>query len=630
MPSTTKKDLDKWIVYPDVLTERFDNPVLINARKTEGATFDGYLTRDDITEIRGGFPVGQNMIFTDGGKPTMRPGFEPIGTEVMGISTPVTRAWRFERRDGVEIEMKSYDTGMYFRVDGVMEDFSLLKGGFTANKKFTFDVLSQTTDVNSEVLFCNGVEAWQQWTGVYGLFASLDNTAHTLTLQGSINLSDMVFTATGSFSINGVSIAYTGLSGQTFTGCADMTAILATVVGSAVTQSPIAISTANMLPSSVSIASDGRIHTRNEAKASVHLFSQLDNPILFTATGVDGGGGAKEIEQGGPITAFAKDEQQIYVFKKRLIKTLKFVAGGTRVDIPQWSTYKTGDDKSTTIGAIGDKSTFSAPNGIIFVTEDKEMLFMKRQEFIDYPQSVSISDPIKPTFFQGVHDDASGIVFKSKIYYAYKQDSSSTFNDTVIVYDLIRNRWFMPFVGWNVADWTIINNELHWHSSTSPNSYRVIDDKTDNGLPFTTVLRTHSEDFGFPQYQKNVPEIMLELYMTDSTQIQFDILYDEDGYTEVVTTTLDGTKDTNNIIDSTHYNTLGANAFGTERFGSNDNINGMKKYRYIIPLKANNEFYNIALQFSTNNGSSNYELIRYGFHIDGIFLKHQKHFIFKI
>jgi hypothetical protein len=250
---------------------------------------------------------------------------------------------------------------------------------------------------------------------------------------------------------------------------------------------------------------------------------------------------------------------------------------------------------------------------------------MRRQEYIDYPQSVSISDPIKPTFQLGVHDDASGIVYKSKIYYAYKADSSSTFNDTVIIYDLIRNRWFMPIVGWNVSDWTIINNELHWHSSTSSNSYKVITDKTDNTLPFTTILRTHSEDFGYSHQQKVIPEVVIELYMTENTVIQLDVLGDEEGFASIETKTLSGT-DTANIVGSSNYNTMGASPFGTEQFGSNSNVFEMKKFRYIIGLKANYELFNISLQFSTQDAASNYELIRYGYHVDALLLKPPKQY----
>lgn len=611
MADTAKILVDKWTIYPDIL---------------ESKKFIGYNTRDDITELKGGFPIGQNIVFTDGGKPTLRPGYEPVGAENLSAETPITRAWRFERRDGVEIELRSYDDELEYMIDGVMTDWKRLKNGFTVNKKFTFAVLSKATNINSEIRFCNGVEDWYVWTGVYGLVASFDDTAHTLTLQGTTTLANLGFPASGTVIVNGVEITYTSIATQVFSGCSAMSGIVA---GDICTASPTVESGLANFKSSVGIAHDGRIHARLETKQSVSDYSKLDNPSDWSAGATDGDGGAKELEGGGPITAYARDEQKLYIFKKRTIKSLEYTQVGTRVDVPKWATLKPGDDKSTTVGAVGDKSTFHAPNAIIFVTEDKEMLMLKRQEYLDYPQQISLSDPIKPTFLKGVHDDASGIVYKSKIWYAYKQDENSTYNDTVIIYDLIRNRWFTPIIGWNVSDWTVINNELHWHSSITPNTYKVIDDKTDNTQAFTSVLRTHSEDFGLPNWQKNVGELLLELYMTENTEIQLNILYDEDGYTENVMTTIKGT-DTGNIINSQSYNPFGASAFGTEQFGSNANISGMKKYRYIIPLKANNEFYNIALQLTTVGAGMNYELIRYGYRLDDVFKLNSKLFIFKI
>lgn len=612
MADTSKKEIGKWIIYPDVLENR---------------RFLGYLTRDDITEIKGGFPIGQNILFTDGSKPTLRPGCVIVGSQI-DAQTPITRAWRFERRDGAEIELRAYDTKVEYFISGVSTDYKLLKGGFTANQNFTFNVISKSTNINSQIYFNNGVDNWYSWTGVYGLMASFDNTAHTLTIQGNTDLSALGFTASGYITINGVEVVYTALSGKTFTGCGDMSAITM-AAGEIVIQTPVIPAGMSNFLTTVSIAHDGRIHARLETKKSVSNYSKLDNPEDWTSGSLDGDGGSKEIEGGGPITAYGRDENKLLIFKKRQIKTLVFNQSGTRVDVPVYSTLKPSDDKCTTIGAIGNKSTFHAPNGIVFVTEDKEMLMLKRQELIDYPQQISLSDPIKPTFQAGEHNDASGIIYKSKIYYSYKQDSNSIANDTVIIYDLIRDKWSMPVVGWNVSDWTIVNNKLRWHSSLSPNTYELIDEKTDNQFPFTTVLRTHSEDFGEPTYQKNVGELLLEIYMTENTEINLDILYDEDGYTEIVSTTIKGT-DTGNIINSQKYNPYGASPLGTEQFGSNQNISEMKKYRYIIPLKANNEFYNIALQFTTEGEGMNYELIRYGYNLSEIFYKNNKKFIFKI
>ena len=602
------KKINKWIIFPDVLPNK---------------RFNGYFTRDDISQIRGMFPIGQNIKFTDSQTPTPRNGFKLVGAETSGI-TPVKRAWVFERRDGTQIEMRTYDTKIEFRIYGIMTDWELLKDGFTAGLEFAYGVISKSDLTVSYCQFCNGTDNIYRWTGIYGLYAS-DNGSNQITISGDDNLSTLGFTATGTIIIGGTEITYTGITGKTFTGCSAVPS--SPSVGDIIVQSPITTGFTNAQKYSVALAHDGRIHTRQESKKSVWNYSQLDDPFVWTTGATDGDGGAKEIEQGGAITAFGRDEKAIYCFKKRLIKILEFVANTDRIDVPRYRTLKPSDDKSATTGAIGQKSTFHSPNGILFVTEDKELLHLIREQDIDYPQLISISDAIRPTFQTGIHDDGTGIVFDNKVYYAYKQDSNSTYNDVVIVYDLIRKIWYPPFVGWNVNDWTIVNGKLHWHSATSPNTYEMIDEKTDETLGFTSILRTWAEDFGKPMLQKKTSHIYLEIYQLENTEITATILYDENGYSGISEYLLKANDDANNKFNSEAYNVYGANAFGQERFGSNPDFSGMKKYRYFLELKDNIEFFNISLQLSAEKAGVDFELIRFGYFLTVIFQQTAKRFL---
>lgn len=593
-------DVNKWFIFPDSLN------------KENSGRFIGFMTKDDITQVPGGFPVGQNVIFTPSRTPTPRVGSTIVGTAIVA-ETPIKRAWNFQRRDGVEIEMKTYGTGVYFLINGVMSDYYLLKGGFTSGLEFCYAVISQSSDVNSRVMFCNGTEDWYKWTGLYGLYAS-DNGSDQITISGTTSLADLGFPASGTIGYKGTAITYSGISGQTFTGCSAVPSAMAAVVGDILVDYPVAVSGSGILKSSVCGVFDGRIHARNEIKKSVALYSKLDDPGNWTAGSSDGDGGAKEIEQGGPINAFVSDEKQVYILKDRLIKTLSFIASGTRIDVPSYGTPKPSNDKSTTVGGIGQKSSFAGPNGVFFVTTDKQLLYLYRQDFKDYPQQMNIADNISPTFEAGVHDEAAGIVYNSKVYYAYKQDSHSSYNDTVIIYDLLTGLWSTPIVGWNVSDWTVINGKLRYHSSINPDTYELTDDKIDGEFTFGTTLRTWNETFGSAENQKRAGYAMIEIYLQENSEITATILYDENGYRGQEEFTLNGSA-TRFRLGTATYNPFGASAFGEERFGSNSNLSGMNKYRFFLELKSNIEFYNLALQLSTNNQNCNYELIRFGIYI---------------
>lgn len=724
------QSIDKWFIFPDDLSPQ---------------TFRGYQTREDVSRVKGSFSIGQNIKFTDGMTPTVRPGSKLIGTNKSG-ATPIKRAWRFERRDGQQIEMRAYSDKVDFIIIDEMTEYADLLSGLTSGLEFCFAVISKSTIIPSYVYFCNGVEDWYKWSGAFAKYQS-DNGSNIITVDqllskaayleganlsagfadfklisdGSLritvngathNIDALDFTSvtdldgvaaviqaglrtatgtletvtydssknsftittvdtnssaitvattstgtvgtdisgagatpfarlssgyasafsreeynfdnTGSITINSERIDYTGISGYTFTGCSSVPTT--PTVNDIIVQIPVQAQLED-LRGSVGIAYEGRIHARLETRKSVSNYSKLDNPDDWTTGATDGDGGAKDIEQGGPITAYANDEKSLYIFKKRKIKTLQFKQAGDKVDVPVYEDLKPSDDKSTTIGAIGQKSTFSSPNGIIFVTEDKELIHLTREESVDYPQQISISDDIGPTFKNGVHDEASGIVYKSKIYYAFKQDSDSSYNDTVIVYDLIRKAWYAPWVGWNVNDWTIIENKLRWHSSITPNTYELQDDLLDNGSAYTTILRTHAENFGEPMKQKLADFIYFEVKLSDNFEGVLTILYDDNGFSGQIEIDLDAQEDQDHVLKEDSYNLFGSSPFGTKRLGSNEELGGLKKYIYIIPVKANIQFFDISLQLSTDKENVNYELLRYGYHISELLLLDSSKFI---
>jgi hypothetical protein len=196
------KSIKQWFLFPDSLPTR---------------KFRGYEVRDDETFNQGAFLVGQNVKMSQSQTPTLRDGYEIIGTEATDL-TPVKRAWVYETRDGVQIELKAYDTGIYAYVEGVSTDYDLLKASFTADKEWGFANIGQSGDTTGLVFFCNGTEYPFKWTGAYANYSS-DNGSNQITVQGSVTLSSLGFTNTGTIIIGGVEITYTGLTNQTFTGC---------------------------------------------------------------------------------------------------------------------------------------------------------------------------------------------------------------------------------------------------------------------------------------------------------------------------------------------------------------------------------------------------------------------------
>lgn len=434
--------------------------------------------------------------------------------------------------------------------------------------------------------------------------------------------------------INGTVYAYTSAGDSLYlVGVTPNPTLAGHAVGSSILQSVASVPGMTDVQGNVGIANDSRLHLRLEKKRSIWNSSYLGDPFNFVTipAGTDGTGKSKFVEFGGPITAFGKLNKTTLCFKKRQIKLLDFVTSGNRVDVDRYQTLVSADDKGTTLGAINQKSTFSTPLGMVFVTPDKRLVLLTGVTANNEPQYLFLSDPIQPVFTDGVFDEASGICVDNVIYLAFKQDSNSTYNDTVLRGDMTRQsidsmgrilpiRWDAPFVGWNVNDWTVVynettgQNEIHWHSSLNSSTYRLINQKSDNGTGYTGIIRTWAENFENPTLQKKIDEYFIEIRMNENASVTATLLYDEDGYTGKQETVLSGTEAVYKF-GGTVYNPFGATRFGSEKFGSNIETGSSPVYRYHIELNPNIYFYTVSLQLSTDGDGQDFELVRFGYHL---------------
>lgn len=615
-PLPTLKPLEKkWFIFPEMIP---------------GEKFRGYDTSNELSQSRGSFPVGQNMAFDKEDVPSVREGYEPINTEVTD-ATAVKSAHVFETRAGNKWELKTYATGVYGWLIGTTTAFQLIKGSFTTGKKFAFANIGQTNQIPTWCFFCNGTENPFRWTG---LSATISSTTANTIVTSAASLANLGFTATGTVIVNGTEYAYTGLSTGTFTGVtADPTG---EANGSLVIDSPVELTgviSGGTDPTkfAVAMAHDGRLHIRREGRQSVWDYSKLDDPDDHATGSTDGAGGTKEIEFSGPITAFGKLNKVALCLKKRVIKTLEFNQVGARLDSPVYRTLVSSDDKSTTLGAVNDSSTFSTPYGLVFVTADKKMILLTGVTSNSEPQYIILSQPVQSVFDTGVHDEGAGICVNNKIYYSYKEDTNSTANDTVLIADLERKtittegqvipcRWDTPTIGWNVNAWTAIENsagtkiEVHWHSSLNSNSYRIIADKTDNTASFTHTLRSWAEHFDAPFIKKRIDLAYVEIEQLENTSQTLTLLYDIDGNTARTEYTLAGTN-TDNLMQGAVYNPFGASAFGSQKIGSNPQQANLRRYIYYLDVNPNTAFFNLSLQLSGSAENNDNRLVRFGFRV---------------
>lgn len=444
--------------------------------------------------------------------------------------------------------------------------------------------------------------------------------------------------------IGGVTATYTG-GAQTKTLQGVSVDFSASPVGTLVVQQPInqdgtqnTDGTGNQqnlsaIQGTVMLAHDGRLHIRQETKKDIWNYSKLNNPFNFTVAtpDVDGNAGSQRIEFSSGIQAFGNLNKTIIGLKNRLLKSLDFIQVGSRVDSQQYKTLVSVDDKGTSIGTTNQKGTFSTPFGLVFITPDKRMVLLTGVTANNEPQYFFLSDPIAQVLQQGVHDEGTGICVDNRIYYSFKQNSTSTFNDVEIQGNMLRQSfdaqgraipifWDTPNVGLNCNDYTALYNattkqyDVHRHSSLNSDTTTSIADSTDVTASFTGIVRTWAETFGSPDSQKRIDYVGIEIKMLESSTVTATVLFDQNGASGQTSFTLSGS-DVNNRIESDVFNPFGASPYGTQMIGSNPTQNPMQRYIYWLELDPNVDFFSVSLQLSTNMANSNFELIRFSYRL---------------
>lgn len=593
-----------------------------NARWEMFEGFDGYQTKSDPQKIEvGANPVGQNTLVNDGDRITTRDfGYEIFPNEAARStsSADIISIHTFRKRDGTNIIIRANDNGTsttleyYAAAIGVWET---LETNYTTGATFGFADHNTNVDQTGYVYFGNAVEDYSRWTGnIAALTATASVGAGSLTVD-----STLLFPPTGTVVVCGVDYAYTGTTATTITLSGTVTTECAS--GRGVAQVPetfpaapkgniLRVLNTRMFVAGVASTTQALYYSKI-ADASDFTFS---SPRIATDGGI-----INMPEGGGGITGMAIDEQVLYVFKRNLIKSVTFTQDSE--DLPIVLPVKPFDGKSQTVGAVSQKSIFTGGNGVFFITPNNEIMNLSRIPDVDYPQVTPISDIIKPTVNNLIWDDSAGVYWQNKAYFAARsQDNALDKNDVVLIWNTDINAWESPILGLNVTDWTIakfgLSDELFFAHNSEPNVYQINNTGIDDLYGFAANWRSREETFGSPHLTKSIDMFYVEGYIDTNTELTVSLLLDEDGYTNTFSTVIDGGNITDYIYEFTGYNLFGFNPLGFERFGSNADFTGLRKFRiYFARGVERIPFHSLQIEFASDGQNQNWEILRYGYSI---------------
>jgi len=576
--------------------------------------FQGYYTKRGADKVPdGASPNGQNTSANYGDRISIRqagydifPDSDPASATTTGIGTMHT----FRRRDGVSILMRAASSTLEW-YDSHGEDWETLKTGY-ASDDFGFADNDVNTDKESYTYFGNSYQPFSRWTG--------DRTYLTATVaSGAVTLSvadTSGFPATGSISYCGTEQAYSGKTATSFT----VASAVDCPTDRGVAQAVETFSDMTTYPrGNIYLFADNRLWIAGTTSTPERVYfsgygtsTQFDFDTLVNSSTAADPGLFNLAEGGGKVTAMVMDEGSIYVFKRSII--YKATLTDTLYSVVPLKSF---DQKGQTMGAVNKRSTFSATNGVTFITPDNQIMLLQRVETIDYPQNTPISDSISPTVAGLDFSSSTGITFRDKEYIACKSSTDSTFNDTVLVFNLSTGMWDTPIVGWNVGDWAIYEDggkeKLFFSNGTSLDTYEVLGVPIDSSYDTVASWRTKQYSFGVPTGLKYVENVYIEGYIAKNTTLTISLLLDEDGFTQTYSTTLSG-EESAYIYDSSEYNVIGLSPFGTRRFGSNEDISGKKKFRIYLGKDFRQvPAYAAQLEFASDGQNQDWEVDGYAF-----------------
>jgi len=576
--------------------------------------FHGYQTKNDPSKVaKGANPQGQNTTSNNGDRISIR----DLGYEMFPVETASTTEERissmhtFRLRDGENIMMRAHGTRMDYYEEG-NDTWTTLLTGLSDNAEFDFADYNINTDLQSYVYFGNAVDDFSRWSGAHTLLTTAIAVGDSFIYVDSV---DNFLLSTASITVCGIELAYT--SASTTLNRFELTAssTIACDNGSGIAESVVTYATNPK--GNIYMVDNNRLFIAGIASTSQAAYfsaygiaTDFVDASLILSTTARAPGIFNLGEGGGAIIGMAKDEGAIYFFKKSAIRRATLDDAFYTL-----SDLKPTDGKSQTIGAVNNKGIFTSGNQIYLATPDNQILSLGRVESFDYPQTVSISDIISPTVDNFKFDDYAGIVFRDKAYFSLKSSSDVSANNTVMVWDLKNKNWDSPIVGWAISDFTVyddgISEELYMGDAISPNVYKVITESIDGEFDIVANWRSLQNDFNLPHAQKQVVDMYVEGYISQNTTLTVNLLLDEDGYTETFSHDITGTDD-NIIYDSTSFNAIGLSPFGTERFGSQSDISGPKKFRvYLGSSFRPSPFYNIQVDFSSDQPSAQWEVLNY-------------------
>lgn len=589
-----------------------------------------YNTNDEVTSAKPGTLVaGSQNVLIDGKEGTafIRGGYFRLGAANPAL-TPVRNAVTWQTSKGNERPMRMYDDELEVYLgteDGVVIGaWKRVAQSWSTTAKMRFATWFDDTENIDLLLFVQGDANIYEWNGAVSVIASI--TTNTITKTGSNTFAQNRFYTTRNKTIvntrTGTTYTYTGGEGTlTLTGVSpDPTGDV--VAGDVLVQQVVT-------NSNKPVASHTNTHIFG-FQNQIYIGSSDDEQILiskntdftsysYSAPRVSGEGGLLTLTD--PCRGFGNLAGIAITFcgESSAFKSVytEITVGTSLTEsltaLPLKIGIKQGALNQETIVPIGDS--------LAYLSNEPALRIVETVNGFEEPQLKSLSYPIKPDFDNEDFTDSFATWDKNRYYL------SSSVNSRLYILEYtqdadgsIRRYWHPPQI-LPIGALSTINDLLHFHSNSIPESYELFNGLSDNAysgmdpvnkIPIFAVARYSYQTFGKRGNLKTFDEFLVEGNISPQTDdLSLILNYDFDGSTQQVEKIIDGT-DEDILRSVVIVNSLGTNSLGTNPLGGSlDMPDDSRRFKVIFEI-AKEDFEELQPIFSTNSVDRYWEIVGFG------------------
>ena len=577
--------------------------------------WQGYVSSFDKTNLAENVLVGgsQNVYKKLNGNLAVRPGQKRRGVANSALSA-CSSSFVWNTSWGATFTPVIANSKLYIVADNV---WYVLQSSLTKTR-YVFDKWWNNTLKKDQLLFVNGTDDMQMWSGGFGLISS--TTATTIVLDRTITAS--LLTASGTVVVNATTYTYTGSSGSTLTGVtpnptgeANASGVLQSVVVS--TNTPAA----DFLTDFIKVINN-QVYCGSYTSRLIYISQNTDytnyvvpsptiagSPELITLDGAAKGIG---VRQGQAYVGFGSGSWASIVFTDITVGTT--LTRKTTVDVKPVATGQA-PYAHEFIATVGDN--------IVYLAQDQQVRYLgsANTAFVTVYPSLSqelATELAEETFTGGTLTSIGEFIYitapnSGKVYLRQERTRLDQ-NGTVVAERL----WHSPFV-WNLVKVDDLNGTTIGFSNANPQIYDLWDTNqwyddspSDEALPYECVASLSYRTGGKRENLQSFDKVFTEGYIVPGTSLQLTVNYNYQGAENILSQYVNSV-----AYPATYFapapSSLGDSSLGEESLGTGgtETDEGISKFKNINQFSLTNCF-EYQPVYSSNETNAQWEILAVG------------------